>query len=1227
MISEKNKELYKLILKKLDFYKKIIQKTIKSQEYYKYLEIIVSSEYNNCLVNLELLYNKCSILKNKIQLIINDIETHENGDNIKINDITKVKNEDICNIGICIIDKKNEDNNSIITNHKSKEKNKHTETIEVIINSLQEINDGLFLILKSNGTKTLEDLLMIVFGNKYPALFLNNDKYDTLNVHFKPTSFIMLDDDDNKNDKDKDKNIKIKSKSKSKSKNSNMKKSNNSTVKEIVKEMDKSDKTHEEVIDKDNISIENTKYIENKIMKTMDCIDIGRETTNFNKKLYGLKVIFINKKERKTIIVTGIVDNIIFDLYDNHYIHSIINDINKNIPHDDKFKNNDFQNFINCLTLRDILVYSNEDLYNRFNGYINQVEMMKQRPVAQIVREFINDNLYIQRTKIIQLLIKNDSPEHQYLCYLLYDLLSNDDKGVVDTKEQILIYDSLPWKFKKLFKIAMKTTIDYTSKLRNSNTSEIQLEQQICLMKVDDNVKEKAMVKLKEVKAKNEDGGLKARQYIDGLLKIPFGIYRHEPILKLMKDNITLFKNIIYELKKYKLDDNKEINYVVNQDETNNLLEDNSINLDNILIKNTYTPMEIYKYKEFIKEEYIPILVNKQYEYIVRKLTYCKREELVYNINKINTCIIKGLNIKIPKLIHSGKKIHFLKNEITQFIKSYINNPNTKPHPGMSDNTNNNNNTLNINNSIIRDSVIEGLFTTFNLNNTINIEKINNQIDEINNKWDFINKNMSCVRDTLDKAVYGHNKAKRQIERIIGQWMTGEQTGYCFGFEGPPGVGKTSLAKKGLAQCLSDEDGISRPFGFIAIGGSSNSSTLDGHSYTYVGSTWGRIVDILIESKCMNPIIFIDELDKISKTEQGKEIIGILTHLVDPTQNDTFQDKYFNGINIDLSKVLFVFSYNDASLLDKILLDRIHRVKFSSQSTEQKIIITRDYILPDIYEKLNMTDMIHVQEEAIQHIIEYYTYESGVRKLKEVLFEIISEINLEILNNNLLGNIEIPYNITIDNIKDKYLKHRDEIPIKKIHDNPEIGIINGLWANAIGQGGIIPIQCNLFPSGSLLDLKLTGMQGDVMKESMNVAKTLAYKLTPLNKQKQLIIDFKKTQLQGIHIHCPEGATPKDGPSAGTAITCCIYSSLNNLKIKNTVAITGEINLQGYVTAIGGLDLKILGGIRAGVKEFIFPKENQKDFDKFWLKYGEKDLVKNISFSVVEHINDVFKLIF
>jgi endopeptidase La len=511
----------------------------------------------------------------------------------------------------------------------------------------------------------------------------------------------------------------------------------------------------------------------------------------------------------------------------------------------------------------------------------------------------------------------------------------------------------------------------------------------------------------------------------------------------------------------------------------------------------------------------------------------------------------------------------------------------------------------------------------FNINTNKNVypESLLVRVNEIEQKYGEINKYMSNVKNVLDKAVHGHDKAKKQIERIIGQWINGKQDGHCFGFEGPPGTGKTSLAKKGLSDCLVDEHGNSRPFAMIQMGGDANGSSLHGHNYTYVGSTWGSIVQILIDKKCMNPIIFIDEIDKISKTEHGKEIIGILTHLLDPAQNDCFQDKYFSGIDLDLSKVLFVLSYNDPDAIDKILLDRVHRVKFKSLTLEEKIVICNTHILPDIYDKMGLKDVIQFSEDVLKFIIDEYTLEPGVRKLKEILFEIVGEINLDILK-NFNTSYEIPINITIDDIKNKYFKDKQEIKHKKIHDENKVGIINGLWANALGKGGVIPIQSNWRPSDKFLQLHLTGMQGDVMKESMNVALTLAWNLTPLDRRAEL-----QLLKNGVHIHCPEGATPKDGPSAGTAITTTIFSLFNNKKIKYNVAITGEITLDGKVTEIGGLDLKFLGGIKAGVTEFIFPKENRKDYDSFMEKYKDSELTNGITFHSVETIEEVFELVF
>lgn len=379
-----------------------------------------------------------------------------------------------------------------------------------------------------------------------------------------------------------------------------------------------------------------------------------------------------------------------------------------------------------------------------------------------------------------------------------------------------------------------------------------------------------------------------------------------------------------------------------------------------------------------------------------------------------------------------------------------------------------------------------------------------------------------------------------------------------------------------------------------------------------------------METKCMNPIIYIDELDKVSKTEHGKEIIGILTHLIDPTQNECFQDKYFSGIDIDLSKALFIFSYNDPEQIDKILLDRIHRIKFENLTTEEKIVIVNKYILPELNTKMGFENIINLNDSMIKYLIEFYTNEPGVRKLKEILFDLYGEINLEILKSKNNSIKTIPIQINREDIDNKYLEKYKKILEKKIHPNNEIGIINGLWANSLGMGGIIPIQTLFFPSSTFLDLKLTGLQGDVMKESMSVAKTLAWYLTNDETKKKWLSYFESTKCQGLHIHCPEGSISKDGPSAGAAITTAIYSLLNNKKIKHDVAITGEISLNGEIMPIGGLETKITGGIKAGIQTFLYPISNHKDFQD-WKKLNKEET--NVQFIEINNIKDIFKHVF
>lgn len=493
---------------------------------------------------------------------------------------------------------------------------------------------------------------------------------------------------------------------------------------------------------------------------------------------------------------------------------------------------------------------------------------------------------------------------------------------------------------------------------------------------------------------------------------------------------------------------------------------------------------------------------------------------------------------------------------------------------------------------------------------------ITDKFTQISNKMVISSKYMNDVKTTLNNAVYGHSNAKSAVEKIIAQWINGKQSGYCLGFEGPPGVGKTSLAKYGIAKCMIDNEGNSRPFAFIGIGGSTTVSTLSGHDYTYLASSWGRFVDILMKSKCMNPIIFIDELDKISSAD----IYSLLTHITDPTQNMEFQDKYFSGIDIDLSKVLFIFSYNDASKVDKILLDRIHRIKFDKLTIPEKLVIAKNHLLPEIYNNMGFSEHLNISDDNLTYLINNYTNEAGVRKLKQIIFDIIGQINLSILNHDSIPNV------FTNNDLDNYLKSYTKIDFYTITEKSTPGCVNGLWGNSLGQGGVSLIEMSMQHSNEFLKLHTTGMQGKVLKESIDVAKTLAWNLAVSrepNTIEAFIKNCNKFSLKGIHVHMPAAATPKDGPSGGVAHTCAFYSLFTNKSIPSEFAFTGEIDLHGNVLPVGGIDMKIPGGIRAGVKNFIIPKRNQKEYDDYCNKFGAP---VDINIYLVEHILQVFDLI-
>ena len=874
------------------------------------------------------------------------------------------------------------------------------------------------------------------------------------------------------------------------------------------------------------------------------------------------------------------------------------------------------ESYILQMSTKDLMILNVENIQKKINRDFNHLEKLKSELLSSLVKEFLMSNIQDQ-VKILTLLLLNDSDDTYHLAYLLFEMIrTNNGELKYDSYISDDIFKCLHWSIQKKFKVATKRVENIRSKISDIKDDTISYEDRIVQMKANDSVKSKAMDKLKELKASKDS--IKAQNYLDGLLKIPFGIYKKEKIISFLDDFISNIKNLINGIEntiKEMKDDDQTINvikenvleickYFKDKDvDTSHKLEDFFINLDDKLsfINNKINKDEKFKDINFSNDKKIDEQ-NKSLE----KLNKIKE------INKeIDECdddkLLNNLEFKISESI---------RDELINLRNLTINPTSPKLKNAKEINCN-------------FEYEIEDMGKSSNIKDYLNWKSIESELINLLNEWnrykhskkEYIRK----ARSILDECVYGQKESKKHIERLIAQWINGKMEGNVFGIQGPPGVGKTTLCKKGLAKCLLDENNESRPFSFLALGGATNSSFLDGHNYTYLGSSWGRIAEILMETKCMNPIIYFDELDKVSKTENGREIIGILTHLTDSSQNTEFYDKYFSGVKLDLSKCMIIFSYNDSNLIDPILRDRITEVNVKSITKKEKIHICKNWLVPDCLDIVGYKkeDFIF-SDEIINFVIETYTLEAGVRKLKEKIFEIVREVNLK----RVLGHQEynLPYIITEKFVKDLF-SDKSKVEFTKIAKEPQIGLVNGLYATSAGIGGITLIEVMKTPSESKLSLELTGNQGDVMKESMRCAKTIAWNLLPYDIKKNITQEWEDLGPYGLHIHCPDAAMPKDGPSAGITITTAILSRLSNLKIKNTIAMTGEIDLNGKVHKIGGLDSKLNGARKAGVTKVLIPIDNKSDLDLILKDYNEtekKEYFNNFEVLPVSNIKEVIK---
>jgi len=1222
-------EIKGLIEEKIFYIQDIIRNTILSINYYKKCDIFSNSDVVICTTTLVELYDKTvQILKRLIH--IPKINTQENTaitythpfiEEDKSSSPPLLSNtrtptlvprallrEGVLAITSVSVSKalsEPEGNNLPSKDNISSTQVNNTFTeINLVIDELQQIIDKISIVICGFGTKHMSDLLYISFGSDFREnnTHTHNDifksKFELILKHIMPIGYKTIHWKNNKSPP-KDKYITRSTEFCESSRSSALEA--NVGVRGLLSEALNKDVSEAEGdgLTSNHKPVSNAFVYDgnetrdygyecsNKITEDLsplehstqyECYDVDISTKILYVKLHGIRVIIHNEKFQKTLIIQGLVDDIILDCIANTYIEYRKRSLIQNIPDSNTYDRVVMNRIIETLTLKDMFIYGNADIYKRHIAIMSEVNSIKYNKLNLSIKRFLEMDLYSQRQMLMNLLIYNKEDDIQYITYLLYDLITDSGGNATDSVDQMLIYDSFPWKIKLFFKDIMKNTIKFTKEMIHKyDINRVSLEQQIYVMKVPENVKEKAVAKLKEIKGKNDDSGTKAKQYLEGLLKIPFGIYCEEPILKKVKTIQNGFNNIFMK--------NPTVLKSVN-----------------FLKREKYTTCEMVQYIDRVKKYITETLPETLHQNMLSLSMKC-----INQIYGYTTTIHKTLTPtnEARKLVTTTKKKEDKVNSIALFLKTQSE-------------------TQNIEHIIQIHDIITSSQTNLELPPTNTMSRTIQDYDKIYNSVCDIKTDLSEITNILDESIHGHSAAKNQILKIIGQWMTGEQTGYCFGFEGSPGIGKTSLAKKGLANCLKNGN-KTRPFAFIALGGSCNGSTLEGHSYTYVNSTWGRITDILMETNCMNPIIYIDELDKVSKTEHGKEIIGILMHLIDSTQNTGYQDKYFSGIDLDLSKALFIFSYNDPAQIDKILLDRIHRIRFEGLSLDEKKVIVKRYIVPELNKKMGFCDTVILTDEIIEYIIETYTNESGVRKLKELLFDLFGDINIELLlRSSKDDNICIPLVLTEELLKTRYLTKYPKIHGKKICYTPVIGVINGLWASANGKGGIIPIQTAFYPASSFLELRLTGLQGDVMKESMNVAKSVAWNMLDTNLQRDWITSVKENKSQGLHIHCPEGAVSKDGPSAGAAITLAIYSLFTKRAIRNDVAITGEINLQGLITEIGGLEDKIDGGIKAGITTFLFPVSNIPDYEKYIKKHPATTTIKYVP---VSHINDTFEYIF
>lgn len=459
------------------------------------------------------------------------------------------------------------------------------------------------------------------------------------------------------------------------------------------------------------------------------------------------------------------------------------------------------------------------------------------------------------------------------------------------------------------------------------------------------------------------------------------------------------------------------------------------------------------------------------------------------------------------------------------------------------------------------------------------------------------NLDIQKARETLDKEHYGLEEVKeRIIEYLAVRKISRSLKGPIICLVGPPGVGKTSIAH-------SIANSLNRKFVRMSLGGVKDEAEIRGHRKTYVGAIPGRIIYGMKQAKSKNPLFLLDEIDKMSSNFKGDPADALL-EILDSEQNSTFRDHYLE-LDFDLSKVLFVTTANRLDTIPRPLLDRMEVIDISGYTSEEKFNIAKMHLIPKSLKEHNVDDgRVNISDNVVKNIVENYTRESGVRNLERKISKVIRKAITELVESD-----EKSVNVTVDHLN-KYLG-TEPYTYDMIDKEDKIGIVTGLAWTAYG-GDTLPVEVSVMEGSG--KLQLTGKLGEVMQESAKAA----YSLVRANADKYNI-DPEFYKSMDLHVHVPEGAVPKDGPSAGITMVTAIISALSKIKVRHDVAMTGEITLAGRVLPIGGLKEKSLAAYRAGIKTIIMPKKNEKDLEKI-----PKSVKNKIEFIPVSRIEEVLQ---